>query len=130
MTEPESTVPMSVRALKTGAIDSLQKPIEDQLLLDAIHQALEWDRQAKVQQAEHTNLQRLADTLTRREHEVFSLVVTGLANKEIAAVLGTREKTVKIQRGRLMQKMRAPSLAHLVRMAALLEHRPSTSKAT
>jgi FixJ family two-component response regulator len=124
------TVPMSVRALKTGAIDFLQKPVEDQLLLDAIHQALERDQQARAQEAEHTRLQRRADTLTPREGDVFGLVVTGLANKEIAAVLGTSEKTVKIQRGRVMQKMHASSLAHLVRMADQLGLGPSTSKPT
>jgi FixJ family two-component response regulator len=122
------TVPMSVRALKTGAIDFLQKPVEDQLLLDTIHQALEQDRQARAQQAEHTRLQRRADTLTPRERDVFGLVVTGLANKEIGAFLGTSEKTVKIQRGSLMQKMHASSLAHLVRMADQLGLSPSTSK--
>jgi FixJ family two-component response regulator len=111
------TVPMSVRALKTGAADFLQKPVEDQVLLDAIHQALERHRQAKAQEAELMSLRRRADTLTAREHEVFGLVVTGLANKEIAAILGTSEKTVKIHRGRVRQKMQASSLAHLVRMA-------------
>jgi FixJ family two-component response regulator len=111
------TVPMSVRALKTGAADFLQKPVEDQVLLDAVHQALEQDRQTKVQAAAQLRLQRQADTLTLREHDVFGLVVTGLANKEIAASLGTSEKTVKIHRGRVMQKMQAASLAHLVRMA-------------
>jgi len=122
------TVPMSVRALKTGAVDFLQKPVEDQLLLDVIHQALERDRQARVQEAEHMRLRRQADTLTSRERDVFGLVVTGLANKEIAAVLGTSEKTVKIHRGRVMQKMQASSLAHLVRMADQLG--PLTSKPT
>ena len=125
-----ATVPMSVRALKTGAIDFLQKPIEDQLLLDAIHRALEWNRQARAQQAGHATLQRRADTLTRREREVFSLVVTGLANKEIAAVLGTSEKTIKIHRGRVMQKMRASSLVHLVRLADQLGAGVLTAKPT
>ena len=125
-----ATVPMSVRALKTGAIDFLQKPVEDQLLLDTTHQALEQDRRAKAQQTEHARLQRWADTLTPRERDVFGLVVTGLVNKEIAAVLGTSEKTVKIQRGRLMQKMHAPSLPHLVRMADQLGLGLLTSKST
>jgi FixJ family two-component response regulator len=122
------TVPMSVRALKTGAADFLQKPVEDQVLLDAIHQALARDRQAKTQEAEQMSLRRRADTLTAREREVCGLVATGLANKEIAAVLGSSEKTVKIHRGRVMQKMQAASLAHLVRMADQLW--PLASKPT
>jgi FixJ family two-component response regulator len=122
-----ATVPTSVRALKIGAADFLEKPVEDQVLLDAIYQALERHRQAKARQAELLSLRRRADTLTSREHEVFGLVVTGLANKEIAAVLGTSEKTVKIHRGRVMQKMQAPSLAHLVRMADQLAPAASMS---
>lgn len=124
------TVPMSVRALKHGALDFLQKPVEDQVLLDAIHQALERDRQTRAQEAEQTRLQQRADTLTPREREVFGLVVRGLANKEVAAALGTSEKTVKIQRGRVMQKMSASSLVHLVRMADQLRLGPWTSKST
>jgi RNA polymerase sigma factor (sigma-70 family) len=124
------TVPMSVRALKHGALDFLQKPVEDQVLLDAIHQALERDRQTRAQEAEQTRLQQRADTLTPREREVFGLVVRGLANKEVAAALGTSEKTVKIQRGRVMQKMSASSLVHLVRMADQLRLGLSTSKST
>jgi RNA polymerase sigma factor (sigma-70 family) len=122
------TVPMSVRALKRGALDFLQKPVEDQVLLDAIHQALERDRQTRAQEEEHTQLQQRADTLTPREREVFGLVVTGLSNKEVATALGTSEKTVKIQRGRVMQKMSAASLVHLVRMADQLRLGPSTVK--
>jgi RNA polymerase sigma factor (sigma-70 family) len=124
------TVPMSVQALKAGAVDFLQKPIEDQVLLDTVHQALERDRQAKAQEAERMDLRRRANTLTPREREVFGLVVTGLANKEIAAVLGTSEKTVKIQRGRVMQKMRASSLAQLVPMADQLGLGLSAAKPT
>jgi len=115
------TVPMSVRALKTGAADFLQKPVEDQVLLDAVHQALEQDRQTKVQAAAQLRLRRQADTLTLRERDVFGLVVTGLANKEIAATLGTSEKTVKIHRGQVMRKMEAASLPDLVRMAEKLD---------
>jgi FixJ family two-component response regulator len=125
-----ATVGISVRALKTGAMDFLQKPVEDQLLLEAIYHALERDRQVRAQEAEHANLQLRADILTPRERDVFGLVVTGLANKEVAAVLGTSEKTVKIQRGRVMQKMQAPSLTHLVRMADQLGLGRSISKLT
>jgi FixJ family two-component response regulator len=117
-----ATVPVSVRALKNGALDFLQKPVEEQVLLDAIHRALERDRRTRAQEAEHLRLQRQANTLTPREREVFGLVVTGLSNKEVAATLGTSEKTVKIQRGRVMQKMRASSLVQLVRMADQLGH--------
>jgi FixJ family two-component response regulator len=125
-----ATVPMSVRALKTGAIDFLQKPVEDQLLLDAIHQALEWHRQARAQEVGYMRLRRCANTLTAREREVFGLVVTGLTNKEIAADMGTSEKTVKIHRGRVMRKMHAPSLPHLVRMADQLGLGASTAQPT
>jgi FixJ family two-component response regulator len=123
-----ATVPISVRALKTGAIDLLQKPVEDQLLLEAIYHALERHRQVRAQEAEHASLRRRADTLTPRERDVFGLVVKGLANKEVAAALGTSEKTVKIQRGRVMQKMHASSLAQLVRLADQLGLGRSTSK--
>jgi FixJ family two-component response regulator len=122
------TVPTSVRALKRGALDFLQKPVEDQVLLDVIHQALKRDRQTRAQEAEHTRLRQRADTLTPREREVCGLVVTGLSNKEIATALGTSEKTVKIQRGRVMQKMSAVSVVHLVRMADQLGLGPSTVK--
>jgi FixJ family two-component response regulator len=121
-----ATVPMSVRALKTGAVDFLKKPVEDQVLLDAVQHALARHRQVKAQEAALSNLRRRAATLTARERDVFDLVVIGLANKQIAAALGTSEKTVKIHRGRVMQKMQAPSLAHLVRMADRLG--PLTAK--
>jgi RNA polymerase sigma factor (sigma-70 family) len=124
------TVPMSVRALKRGALDFLQKPVEDQVLVDAIHQALERDRQRWAREAEHRRLRQRADTLTAREREVCALVVTGLSNKEVATALGTSEKTVKIQRGRVMQKMSAASLVHLVRMADQLGLGPPTVKPT
>src|SRR5262245_39409272 len=117
-----ATVPVSVRALKDGALDFLQKPVDEQVLLDAVHRALERDRRTRAQDEEHRRLQEQANTLTSREREVFGLVVTGLSNKEIAATLGTSEKTVKIQRGRVMQKMCASSLVQLVRMADQLGH--------
>lgn len=110
-------VPMSVRAMKAGAVDFLTKPFNDQDLLDAIHHAIERDRHARRHQAERAELEERASTLTPREREVFALVVTGLLNKQIAAELGTSEKTIKVHRGRVMQKMQAASLAHLIRMA-------------
>jgi FixJ family two-component response regulator len=113
-------VPMSVRAMKAGAVDFLQKPFEDGDLLDAIHRAIGRSRDAFARQAESARLQRRYDTLTQRERQVLSLVVTGLLNKQIAAELGAAEKTIKIHRGRVMAKMQAASLADLVRMAGLL----------
>jgi RNA polymerase sigma factor (sigma-70 family) len=125
-----ATVPVSVRALKDGALDFLQKPVEEQILLDAVHRALARDRQTRAREAELQRLQRQADSLTPREREVFGLVVTGLSNKEIAATLGTSEKTVKIQRGRVMQKMHASSLVQLVRLADQLGYGVSPSAST
>jgi len=113
-------VPMSVRAMKAGAVDFLQKPFEDSDLLDAIHRAIARSREAFAKQTESGRLQRRYDTLTPRERQVLSLVVTGLLNKQIAAELGAAEKTIKIHRGRVMAKMQAASLADLVRMAGLL----------
>ncbi len=113
-------VPMSVRAMKAGAVDFLQKPFQDGDLLEAIGRAIARSREAFAKQAESAHLQRLYDTLTPREREVLSLVVTGLLNKQIAGELGAAEKTIKIHRGRVMAKMQAASLADLVRMAGLL----------
>jgi FixJ family two-component response regulator len=109
-------VPSSVRAMKGGAIDFLQKPFNDQELLDCIQRALARSRQQRIQRAEHAEVQGRLDMLTAREREVLLQVVTGKLNKQIAGELGIAEKTIKVHRGRVMQKMRANSVADLVRM--------------
>jgi FixJ family two-component response regulator len=114
-------VPMSVRALKSGAVEFLTKPFRDQDLLDAIQQALQRDRSAREQQAEVHELHGRYQALTPREREVMGLVVSGMLNKQIASEIGASEATVKIHRGNLMQKMQAGSLIELVRMADKLK---------
>ena len=114
-------VPMSVKALKAGAVEFLTKPFRDQDLLDAIQQALQRDRAAREQQVENLNLDERYKTLAPREREVRALVVSGLLNKQIATEIGASEATVKIHRGNMMQKMQVGSLIELVRMADKLK---------
>ena len=114
-------VPTSVRAMKGGAVDFLQKPFNDQELLDCIQRALARSREERADRAERRELERRLATLTPREREVLALVVTGKLNKQIAGDLGIAEKTIKVHRGRVMEKMQAGSVAALVRMAEKLD---------
>ena len=117
---------MSVEAMKNGAMDFLSKPFEDRDLLKAIRQAIKKDTAAKQEQAERADVQKLVETLTPREHEVFRWVITGMLNKQIAFELGTSEKTIKVHRGRVMQKMEVGSVAELVRLAQRVDITPTT----
>jgi FixJ family two-component response regulator len=114
-------IPMSVRALKSGAVEFLTKPFRDQDLLDAIQQALQRDRVVQEHEAEVRELRERYQGLTAREREVMGFVVSGLLNKQIASEIGASEATVKIHRGNLMEKMQAASLVELVRMADKLK---------
>lgn len=114
-------IPMSVRAMKAGAVEFLTKPFRDQDLLDAITQAIEHDRVARTQRMETADLRLGFESLTPREREVMVHVIAGLLNKQIAARLGISEVTVKLHRHQVMEKMKADSLADLVRMAEKLE---------
>lgn len=111
------TVPMGVRAMRAGAVNFIQKPFEDQELLDSIHQAIEREMRVRTERDGREEIEQRFDSLTPRERQVFDLVVAGLPNKQIAGRLGATEKTIKVHRARVMQKMQADSLAALVRMA-------------
>jgi len=114
-------IPMSVRAIKEGAVEFLAKPFRDQDLLDAIQQALEIDRAARQERSMVAEVRRRYESLTKREREVMRLVVSGLLNKQIAGELGSSEVTVKMHRGQVMRKMKAQSIVELLRMAEKIE---------
>lgn len=117
-----ATVPASVHAMKQGALDFLQKPVDERELLGGIERALGRSREARVQEGARAEIQHRLDRLTRREREVLDLVAAGLLNKQIGERMGVSEKTVKVHRGRVMRKMAAEAVADLVRMLHRLGH--------
>jgi FixJ family two-component response regulator len=121
-------VPMSVKAMKAGAVEFLIKPFHDQDLLDAVQMALERDRLRRLRESEIADLQRRLRTLTPREREVLPLVISGLLNKQIAAEINASEATVKVHRSQVMRKLEAKSVPDLVRIAEKLEIRAATPK--
>jgi FixJ family two-component response regulator len=118
-------VPAGVKAMKGGAVDFLEKPVDDEALLEAVRRAADRSREARASRAEFDGLQRRYERLTPRERQVFQLITSGLLNKQAGAELGTGEKTIKVQRARVMDKMEAASLAELVRMADQLHIQPA-----
>jgi len=121
----QGDVPISVKAMKGGAVDFLEKPVDRKALLEAIRRAAERSREQKVSRAEIDDLRRRYELLTARERQVFQLVTAGLLNKQVAGELGTSEQTIKVHRARVIVKMNAESLAELVRMADQLQVRPA-----
>ncbi len=121
----QGDVPAGIKAMKGGAVDFLEKPVDDDALLDAVRRAAERSREARASRAEFDELRRRYDRLTPRERQVFQLITSGLLNKQAGAELGTGEKTIKVQRARVMDKMEAASLAELVRMADQLHIQPA-----
>lgn len=120
-------VPTAVRAMRTGAIDFLEKPFNSQVLLDRVQEAVEWNRQARRERAERTSVAARLSSLTAREREVLDHVIAGKPNKRIAADLGVTEKTVEFHRSNLMAKLRVSSLAELVRLGLVAEREAKSS---
>ena len=120
-------IPSSVKAMKAGAVDFFPKPFNDEDLLKAVREAIRRDHQERTDRAERDAVERLFETLTPREREVMALVVRGMLNKQIASALGVSEKTIKIHRGRVMEKMNVKSVAHLVRAAEQIGIRPDST---